>query len=344
MLSIQEILLSALEQKASDIHLTVGVPPIFRINGQLIRFKEELIEPVHTVQFGNDLTSDEEWERFQKDGELDFSTNLYNMSRFRINVYRERGNIALAIRLIPTVIPALEELNLPVIIQLLVQKPQGLILVTGPTGSGKSTTLAAMIDFVNRQQSKHIITLEDPIEYLHQHGKSIIDQREIGRDTKTFASGLRASLRQDPDIILVGELRDLETIQTAITAAETGHLVLSTLHSRNASNTINRIIDVFPEQKQTQIRVQLADALVGVISQRLVPNGNKTSRTAATEILINNSAVANLIRTEKVHQIDNVLQTSKSLGMHTFEMNMRELIKAGAVSKEQSQLVLAGGL
>ena len=254
---------------------------------------------------------------------------------FRVNAYLQRGSVALAIRIVPPRIPKLEELQLPDILKQIVEKPQGLVLVTGPTGSGKSTTLASMIQYMNETMRKHIITLEDPIEYLHKHQNCIIDQREIGFDTHSFADGLRAALRQDPDAILVGEMRDLETISTAITAAETGHLVFGTLHTSSAPSTINRVIDVFDPAQQPQIRIQLASVLLSIISQRLFPTADKKGRRAATEILINNPAMANLIRNEKIHQITNVMQTSKAAGMHTLESSIKELLKQGVISKEK---------
>ena len=333
----------AFQARASDVHLTVTLPPVFRIDGQLKRQGNQPLTPMQTEMLAKEMVTEENWNIFLKEKELDFAYEIEGMSRFRGNIFRQRGNVALAIRLIPKEIPSIEQLHLPPVLKEMVAKPQGLVLVTGPTGSGKSTTLAAMIDYLNKTTSKHIITLEDPIEYVHEHQECIIDQREVGQDTKAFANGLRASLRQDPDVILVGELRDLETIRTAITAAETGHLVLSTLHTKSAASTIDRIIDVFPPEQQAQIRIQLASVLVGVVSQRLFPYATKQGRIAATEILINIPAIANLIRSQKVHQIVNVLQTNKAQGMHTLEMNMKELsmrgkIKAQDVSAYQEAL------
>lgn len=336
----QQWLYDAYSVKASDIHLSVGVPPVFRVNGELKRQGESILLPEHTDEIAKHMIPTHLWDVFQERGELDFSYSLPGVSRFRVNAYRQRSSIALAIRIIPTSVPSMEELQLPPTIKKLVEQPQGLILVTGPTGSGKSTTLASMIDYMNRTKKKHIITLEDPIEYLHKHKLCMIDQREIGFDTKSFANGLRASLRQDPDVILVGELRDLETIQTAITAAETGHLVLGTLHTTNAPSTIDRIIDVFPGHQQAQIRLQLASVLVAIVSQRLFPSIDKQSRKVATEILINNAAVANLIRNEKINQIQNVMQTSRAQGMHTLAMSIQELVQAGLVSSQDVQSYL----
>ncbi|EPZ39681.1 Tfp pilus assembly protein, pilus retraction ATPase PilT [Anoxybacillus ayderensis] len=340
---VDAMLRAAFELKASDIHLTVGVPPIFRVNGDLKRYGQEVLSPIDTEQMAKAIVPEHMWPRFEKDGELDLSYSLSGVSRFRVNVFKQRGCISLAIRTIPTKIPTLEELQLPDVLKKLVTKPQGLILVTGPTGSGKSTTLAAMIDYMNKTMRKHIITLEDPIEYVHKHGGCIIDQREVGTDTNNFANGLRAALRQDPDVILVGEMRDLETIQTAITAAETGHLVFGTLHTSSAPATIDRIIDVFQPEQQTQIRIQLATVLVAIISQRLFPRAQKNGRIAATEILINNAAIANLIRNGKIHQIPSIMQTSRALGMHTLEANIKELVQQGFIAKESVEPYLQEG-
>ncbi|MBR2569942.1 MAG: PilT/PilU family type 4a pilus ATPase, partial [Paenibacillus sp.] len=280
------------------------------------------------------IMTKEQWETLLEKRELDFSFGIKELTRFRVNVYHQRSNIGIALRLIPTRIPELDSLHVPETLQQLCTKAQGLILVTGPTGSGKSTTLASLINYMNKKMRKHVITLEDPIEYLHQNHFSVINQREIGHDSLSFANGLRAALRQDPDVILVGELRDLETISIAITAAETGHLVFGTLHTPNAPATIDRILDVFPANQQGQIRIQLASVLIAILSQRLFPTADNRARRVATELLINNHAVANLIRNEKVHQIFNFMQTSKSLGMHTLEMSMNELIDKKIITRE----------
>jgi twitching motility protein PilT len=331
---IEHLLRAGFELKASDIHLTVGVPPIMRINGDLKRYGKDALKLEETEQMAKAIVPPYQWETFREKGELDFSYGIPGLSRYRINTYFQRGCVALAIRIVPTKIPTIEDMQLPNVLKEISERHQGLVLVTGPTGSGKSTTLAAMIQYMNQNLRKHIITLEDPIEYLHKHGTSIIDQREVGADTNNFSNGLRAALRQDPDVILVGEMRDLETIQTAITAAETGHLVLGTLHTSSAPSTINRIIDVFPSSQQPQIRIQLASVLVSIISQRLFPTVDKKGRRAATEILINNPAVGNLIRNEKIHQIVSVMQTSRAQGMHTFETSIKELLENGAIDKE----------
>jgi twitching motility protein PilT len=334
---IERLLQAGFELKASDIHITVGVPPVMRINGELRKYGKESLLPEDTEGMAKAIIPEKMWTRFKEQGELDFSYGIPGVSRFRVNTYHQRGCVSMAIRIVPTSIPTIEDLKLPEILKKISEKPQGLVLVTGPTGSGKSTTLAAMIQYMNETMRKHVITLEDPIEYLHKHGSSIIDQREVGFDTNNFANGLRAALRQDPDVILVGEMRDLETIQTAITAAETGHLVFGTLHTSSAPATINRIIDVFPPSQQAQIRIQLASVLVSVVSQRLFPTIEKQGRIGATEILINNSAVANLIRNEKIHQIISIMQTSRSYGMHTLEMDVKELVQKGMISRDSAE-------
>lgn len=339
-MKIDYILNAAYELKASDIHITVGVPPIMRINGDLKRYGKTVIPFEEAEGMAKAIVPEQLWDRFKEQGQLDFSYGLPGVSRFRVNAYLQRGSVALAIRIVPPRIPKLEELQLPDILKQIVEKPQGLVLVTGPTGSGKSTTLASMIQYMNETMRKHIITLEDPIEYLHKHHNCIIDQREIGFDTQSFADGLRAALRQDPDAILVGEMRDLETISTAITAAETGHLVFGTLHTSSAPTTINRVIDVFEPSQQPQIRIQLASVLLSIISQRLIPTADRKGRRAATEILINNPAIGNLIRNEKIHQITNVMQTSKAAGMHTLESSIKELLKEGAISKESAFMLI----
>jgi twitching motility protein PilT len=331
---LEQWLRAAFQLKASDVHLSVGMPPVFRINGGLKRYGSEALRPEDTEQISQLVIDEKYYPDFEEAGEIDISYGIQGLSRFRVNAYRQRSCVSLAFRIIPTSIPSMEDLMLPESVRKMAGKHQGLVLVTGPTGSGKSTTLASMIDFMNRTMSRHIITLEDPIEYLHKHRTCVIDQREIGFDTNNFANGLRAALRQDPDVILLGEMRDLETIATAITAAETGHLVLGTLHTTNASSTIDRIVDVFPPEQQGQIRIQLASVLVGVMSQRLLPTNDGKGRRAITEVLVNTPAVANLIRNEKIHQIHSVMQTSKNAGMHTFEMSAKEAIERNEVSRE----------
>ena len=320
-------------KEASDVHLVAGSSPVFRVDGKLMPEKEDRLMPEDTMEMARAILTDKLWDQLQEVREVDLSYGIPGVSRFRVNIFYQRSAISLAFRVIPRDIPTIDSLGIPQRLKDLVKKPHGLILVTGPTGSGKSTTLASMIDYMNHEMNRHIITLEDPIEYLHSHNKCIIEQREVGFDTISFKDGLRASLRQDPDVILVGELRDLDTIQTAITAAETGHLVLGTLHTQDTTGTIDRIIDVFPVHQKNQVRTMLANVLIGVMSQRLFPTLNTKGRVAATELLINNAAIKNLIRNEKMHQIPNVLQTSKDQGMHTMEMDMRQLISEKRISE-----------
>lgn len=330
---LDKILTTAFYREASDIHLTSGVPPVFRINGKLTLDKTDKLMPDDTEEMARAILTDKVWQQLQDKREVDLSYGISGLSRFRVNIYYQRGSIAMAFRVIARDIPTIDQLKIPQKLKELVGKPYGLLLVTGPTGSGKSTSLASMINYMNQEMNRHIITLEDPIEYLHSHNKSIIDQREIGFDTMSFKEGLRASLRQDPDVILVGELRDMDTIQTAITAAETGHLVMGTLHTQDTTGTIDRIIDVFPAEQKDQIRTILASVLIGVMSQRLFPTLDQQGRVAATELLVNNSAIKNLIRSEKMHQIPNVLQTARDQGMHTMEMSMKRLIQEGKISQ-----------
>ncbi len=332
-LNMEKLLHFAFNNNASDLHITTGVTPIVRINGKLKKVGTESFTPIDTLRLAKEITTNEQLDRFEKEGELDFSYSLPGVCRFRVNLYRQRGSIGIVCRVINSKIPTLESLNLPKITKDFAMQTQGILLVTGPTGSGKSTTLAAIIDYINEISSKHILTLEDPIEYLHSHKKSIINQREIGQDSQSFSNALRAALRQDPDVILVGEMRDLDTIQTAITAAETGHLVLATLHTTGAAQTVDRIIDVFPAENQQQIRTQLASTLVGVISQRLLPTVDNRGRTAALEILVSNHAVANLIRSNKIHQIQTILETSRNTGMQTINRAVSELVQQGMVTR-----------
>ncbi|QBQ05035.1 type IV pilus twitching motility protein PilT [Sporosarcina pasteurii] len=343
MADLDQLFKKAFNYHASDLHLSIGIPAVFRINGTLqslddvIYSSEQLETMVKAIIPKNRLAE------FKELGEVDFNYSLQNVCRFRVNAFHQSGEVSIAARLVPTSIPTIEALKMPNILYPLVEKSQGLILVTGPTGSGKSTTLAAMIDYINRKYAKHIITLEDPIEYIHTHEKSIVNQREVGTDTKSFANGLRAALRQDPDVILVGEMRDLETISTAITAAETGHLVLATLHTSSAMTTIDRMIDVFPPHQQNQIRIQIANVLQGVISQRLFSRKDGSGRVAATEILVQTPAIANLIRSEKVHMIQNIMQTHRSLGMHTLETSIHQLIAKDLIRYEDAEPYLTVG-
>ena len=339
---IDDLLKTAFKLNASDIHLTVGVPPIFRVHGDLKRYGDVSVDKQFTELIAQLTIPGKMYPDFVEQGQIDYSYEVAGIARFRVNAFQQRGSISLAFRTIPTIIPTIDDLKLPETLKMLAETQQGLILVTGPTGSGKSTTLAAMIKYMNETMYKHIITLEDPIEYMHAHGKSIIDQREIGFDTASFTSGLRAALRQDPDVILVGEMRDLETISTAITAAETGHLVLATLHTWSAASTIDRIIDVFPHGQQSQIRVQLAGVLTSVISQRLFQTADRKGRRAATEVMINNPAIANLIRTEKVHQIPTIIQTNRASGMHMMASSVRTFLDKGIISYDTAMPYLEG--
>ncbi|MCK4257350.1 MAG: type IV pilus twitching motility protein PilT [Halanaerobiales bacterium] len=324
----------AFDPRISDLHLTVNSAPIVRVNGDLQPFikHNEILSYQNIVEITKSLTNEEQYQIFEEKGECDFSYSMPAVSRFRINVYRQRGAISLALRVIPNKIPSVEELGLPQIIKDLAMKKNGLILCTGPTGSGKSTTLAAMLDMINRTRTCHIITLEDPIEYLHSHKKSLVHQREIGSDTKSFGSGLRAALRQDPDVLLVGEMRDLETISIAIEAAETGHLVFATLHTNDAPGTVDRIIDVFPPNQQQQIRTQLATVLQGVIAQQLLKKVDSSGRVVALEVMVANPAIRNLIRENKVHQIYSAMQTGAKFGMQTMDMCLIQLTRERIIS------------
>ncbi len=324
----------AIENNASDIHITVGIPPVFRIDGMLKYFNANKLLPKDVEKMVKEILDEEQFEELKAKGEIDISYAKPGISRFRVNIYKQRGSYAIALRVIPFKIPTMEELGLPQIVKSLARLPRGLILVTGPTGSGKSTTLASIIDLINNEKNYHILTLEDPIEYLHKHNKSMINQREIGTDSSNFANALRSALRQDPDVILVGEMRDLETMSTTLTAAETGHLVLSTLHTIGAAKTIDRIIDVFPPHQQQQIRVQLASVLQAIISQQLLPKANGSGRVAAFEVMVATPAIRNLIREGKIHQIDTIIQTSKKQGMQTMDHSLLELYQKGIISKD----------
>lgn len=326
----------AVERRASDIHLTVGVPPTLRINGALVRLALPPLGTADTLRLFESIAPEERRTFFEQTGEVDFSHTIHGLSRFRVNAFRQRGSVAIAVRLIPEQVPTLDQLDLPEVVGTLARKPRGLILVTGPTGSGKSTTMAAMINQINEEQACNIITLEDPIEYLHRHKKSLINQREIGADSRSFANGLRAALREDPDVILVGEMRDMDTISIAVRAAETGHLVLATLHTSDASQTIDRIIDVFPPYQQQQIRTQLSLTLQGIISQQLLPRRSGTGRVVAVEILVATSAVRNLIREGKSHQLMTVIQTGAKAGMQSMDAALRDLCRAGVVADEEA--------
>lgn len=335
MILLDELLKKATSDLASDVHITVGLPPMIRVHGRLTKVGEEKLTSDDTEKFAKQILNEEQYSKYKRIGELDLSYAKPGISRFRVNVFTQRGSDALVLRTIPMEVPTLDHLKMPPILKELSKKNKGLILVTGPTGAGKSTTLAAMIDEINRTRTEHIITLEDPIEYLHRHKLSIVNQREIGNDTQSYANALRAALREDPDVILVGEMRDLETISIALTAAETGHLVLSTLHTVGASKTVDRIVDVFPPNQQQQIKVQLSGVIEGIISQQLLENYNCDGRVCAMEIMTATAAIRNLIREGKTHQIDSAVQTGTKFGMKTMDMALVDLYKSGKVKFEE---------
>lgn len=331
---ILDLLRQSVEKNASDLHITVGIPPILRVSGSLHKINDRPLSPQDTDNFVQELLNENQLLTLRENGELDLSFSAAGLGRFRINIYRQRGSYSLAIRTVALNIPSIDDLGFPPILKELAMKQRGLILVTGPTGSGKSTTLASMIDYINTKRSCHILTLEDPIEYLHKHNKSIVNQREIGNDSKSFSNALRSALRQDPDVILVGEMRDLETISIAITAAETGHLVLSTLHTVGAAKTIDRIIDIFPSNQQQQIKVQLSSVLEGIISQQLLEKVGVQERVAALEIMVANSAIRNQIREGKTHQLQTNIQTGRKFGMNTMDNAILELYNQGLVDRK----------
>jgi twitching motility protein PilT len=333
-MDLVDILLEVLERDASDLHLSVGAPPIIRINGLLERLDYPPLNPNDTRELVYSILSQEQRQRLENEWEIDFSYSVPGRARFRVNAYFQRNSIGAAFRLIPVEIKRLEDLGLPQQLHDLTRKPRGFVVVTGPTGSGKSTTLAAMIDAINETRSEHIMTIEDPLEFLHHHKKCMINQREVGADTKSFNRALKSVLRQDPDVILVGEMRDTETMSTALTAAETGHLVFATLHTQDAPQTIDRIIDVFPPHQQEQIRVQLSTTLMGVCTQQLLPTRGGRGRCVACEILIPTAAVRNLIREGKTHQIYSVMQTGSQYGMQTMDASLADLVRRGMITQE----------
>lgn len=334
--SINEIMRVAHEAGASDVHITVGVPPKMRVNGNLITMNYPKMLPADTLEVVLEVMSEVQRERFEERGEYDMSFSIPELGRYRVNAYKQRGTCAMALRLVSTKVPAPEVLGVPDSVINLYERKRGLILVTGPTGSGKSTTLAAIIDKINNNRDAHVITLEDPIEYLHQHKMAMVNQREIGLDSQSYANALRAALREDPDVILVGEMRDFETISVAITAAETGHLVLSTLHTIGAASTVDRVIDVFPPHQQQQIRVQFANVLEAVISQQLIPTMDGRGRVAAFEVMHANHAVRNLIREGKSHQLVSVMQTNRKMGMITMDESITQLYFEGKIDREMA--------
>lgn len=337
---IEELLEDAVSKGASDIHVSANLPPVFRIDGKLIRIEAQALTPddVETLVFP--ILNNEQRRKLEQDWELDMSYGIHGVGRFRVNVYKNNGTYAAAFRTINTQVPSFDTLGLPPIVRKITEKPRGLILVTGPTGSGKSTTLASMIDYINDNRNEHILTIEDPVEFVHKSKKSVVHQRELGQDTRSFANALKSALREDPDIILVGEMRDLETISLAITAAETGHLVMGTLHTSSASQTIDRIIDVFPQGQQQQVRVMLSNSLAAVFSQTLLPkineNGERKGRVMAQEIMVVNGAIANLIREGKTSQMYSAIQTGAQQGMQTLETALANLYKKNLISAEDA--------
>ncbi|HEY7965672.1 MAG TPA: type IV pilus twitching motility protein PilT [Solirubrobacteraceae bacterium] len=333
-----QVLLEVVKRKASDLHLTAGVPPMLRIRGRLTALEGfPKLSPEDTREFIYSILTTDQRRRLETDMQLDFAYVVPSQARFRVNAYFQRGAVAAAFRLIPSEIVPIDDLGLPAVVHELTRKPRGIVLVTGPTGSGKSTSLAAMIDEINRTRDEHIITIEDPIEFVHAHRRCMINQRELGNDAISFAAALKGALREDPDVILVGEMRDLETISTALTAAETGHLVFGTLHTQDAPQTIDRVIDVFTPAQQAQIRVQLSVSLQGVITQQLLPTADGAGRCVACEVLVPTPAVRNLIREGKIHQIPSVIQTGSAHGMQSMDAALATLVRSGRITQDLAE-------
>jgi len=333
---VDDLLRMVVDKGGSDLHICVGVPPIIRIDGQLTPTPFERTTPQDSQRMCYDILTDEQIQKFESTLELDFSYSVARVARFRVNLYRDKGSLAGAFRVIPQRIPTIEDLQLPRVLGDLSRRPRGLVLVTGPTGSGKSTTLAAIINTINTERSVHILTIEDPIEYLHTHKYSIVNQRELGMDTKSFSNALRAALREDPDVILVGEMRDQETMALAVTAAETGHLVFATLHTNSAAGTVDRIVDVFPPGQQEQIRVQLSNNLEAILTQQLLPRAGNPGRVCAMEILIAEPSIRNLIREGKSHQITSMIQMGAKVGMQTMDQCLRDLYHRGTITLDDA--------
>ena len=333
-----DVLRKMVETNASDVHITANYPPAMRDKGRIKAMEGfPKLTNQHTREVVYSILNDDQRKRFENMQQLDFAYSIPGVARFRVNCFFQRGSVSAAFRLVPQEVPNLDSLAVPPILHELTRKPRGFVLVTGPTGSGKSTTLAAMLDVINRERDDHILTIEDPIEFLHRHKKSIVNQREVGADAPDFALGLRAALRQDPDVILVGEMRDLETVSTALTAAETGHLVFATLHTQSTAQTVDRIIDVFPPEQQAQVRTQLSIALQGVVTQQLLPTADGLGRTVACEVMIPTPAVRNLIREGKTHQIYAALQTSGAVGMQTMDADLVRLVNTGKVTRSLAE-------
>lgn len=335
MATAHELLTLMIERRASDLHLTAGSPPLFRVDGRLIAFSPEKIAPDQVLKLAYSIMSEQQKKTFEQKKEVDFSFGVQNLSRFRANVFQQRGCVSCAIRAIPKRIMTPGELGLPLVVTELTHRPNGLVLVTGPTGSGKSTTLASMVDMINSEREGHILTIEDPIEFVHKHKKCIVNQREVHQDTDSFANALRVALRQDPDVVLIGEMRDLETISAALTIAETGHLTLATLHTNSAAQTITRIVDVFPPEEKATVRLQLSMVLEGIISQTLIPRIGG-GRVMACEILVANPAIRSLIRDDKIHQIQGMLEIGQKLGMQTMNQQLAGLVQRRLISKSDA--------
>jgi len=323
MVTLRELLDLLVKRNGSDLHITVGSPPIIRVDGKLVKTEFDVLGPDQTKKLAYSVMNDRQRQKFEENSELDLSFGVEQLSRFRCNIFMQRGNVAMSLRQIPYKIQSFEELGLPEVVQKLAELPRGLVLVTGPTGSGKSTTLAAMIDKINNERNLHIITVEDPIEYLHRHKNCLINQREVHSDTKSFATSLKYALRQDPDVVLIGEMRDLETMEAALTISETGHLAFATLHTNSAAEAVNRIVDVFPTNQQEQVRVQLSFVLQGIISQQLIPKIGG-GRVLALEILIATPAVRAVIRDDKIHQIYSLIQAGQKFGMRTMNQSLHD--------------------
>jgi twitching motility protein PilT len=339
-LNLRALLEEMIQKDASDLHITAAEKPKLRVDGDIVDSSvPDVLTPKDTLQLAYSVLTETQKKRFENDDELDFSFGIQNLARFRGNVFKQRGCVAMVIRMIPFNVRTFQELGLPPVIAKLAERPRGLILVTGPTGSGKSTTLAAIIDKINKERKGHIITVEDPIEFIHRHQACIVNQREIGTDTKTFANALKYALREDPDVILVGEMRDLETVAAALTIAETGHLVLATLHTNSAAESINRIIDVFPSNQQSQVRAQLAFVLEGVVTQTLLPKAKGRGRCMAAEIMVATPAIRALIRDDKIHQIYSAMQSGKKFGMQTMNDALYQLYTSREVSQEECERV-----
>jgi twitching motility protein PilT len=335
--TMHDLLTIMIDRGASDLHITTGIHPMIRLHGKLIPLNEfDILKPAETQRLAYSVLNEGQKQKFEEDNELDLSFGIQGLARFRCNVYRQRGAVAAAIRVIPIKIRTFNELHLPPIVEQLAERPKGLILVTGPTGSGKSTTLAAMIDKINSERHDHIMTIEDPIEFVHQHKKCLVNQREVFSDTQSFKNALKYILRQDPDVVLVGEMRDLETVQAALTIAETGHLTFGTLHTNSCAQTINRIIDVFPTTQQGQVRAQLSMVVEGVLSQQLIPTTDGRGRAMALEIMVTTPAIRNLIREEKIHQIYSSMQAGQKFGMQTMNQALADLVQKRRIARDEA--------